>query len=535
MEKRIYNIIFDLHTVTGIIISVALYVIFFAGTISFLRDEIIAWEKNAPVRDNYFENADFDSVISHLSKKDTLYSRDISFRAYDNTEQVGGNMSPRKDINTPKNLGRRAGFFIINLTTGEKSTYLDSYSLGEFFYRLHFFAQLNLYGRSGYFFAGFVTFFFLFVLVTGIIIHWKKIISSFYVFRPKAAWKTVWTDAHVGLGTIGFPYQFMYAVTGVYFIVGYAMMIEPAAQQAYGENSRRTEKVLDYKEEVKLDFADIPIGKTFFINHFLEKAKQEFPKIEINELSISNFGDKNMLIDISGNQPFESKFVGSSRIVYKVDDETVLYKKTDEKTSYIEGGSNVFSRLHFGDFGGYGVRLMYILLGFASCFVIISGVLIWFVAPDKKSVSSAKRKMNFYVVNSYLSICLSMLPATTIVFLAVKIFGNDVANRKDFIYNTFFYTWLALSLFFIIKRDNFFTNKANLLLGSILGIAVPITDGFVTGNWLWKSYQNGDIQIFMVNFFWLTIAVVTFWAFVKTKKRTTSLKVNGTKSNDETY
>lgn len=519
MEKRTYNILFDTHTVAGIIISVALYVIFFAGTISFLRDEIIAWERNAPIAENYFENADFDNVISQLSQKDTLFSRDISFRAYDETRQVGGNMSPRKDIEQPKKLGRRAGFFTIDLTTGEKSNYIESYSLGEFFYRLHFFAQLNLYGRSGYFLAGFVTFFFLFALITGIIIHWDKIIQSFYVFRPKAAWKTVWTDAHVGLGMIGFPYQFMYALTGVYFIVGYAFMVEPTAKEFYGDDARKAAKALNYQQEVRLDFTNEPLQKSVSINELIAKAKQDLPTMQVNEVRMNNFGDKNMYVEVLGRQPFETKFVGSSRIVYKVEDGTILYKKTDEKTSYIEGGENVFARLHFGDFGGYGVRTMYILLGFASCFVIISGVLIWFVARDKKAVSPRKRKMNFWVVNSYLSICLSMLPATAIVFLAVKIFGNELTSRKDFIYNTFFYSWLALSLIFIAIRNNYLTNKANLLLGAILAIAIPITDGIVTGNWLWHSYSQGAIQIFVVNFFWLMVAITAFVAFLKTKKR----------------
>ena len=35
MGNRIYNILFHTHTVSGIVISVALYVIFFTGSFSF--------------------------------------------------------------------------------------------------------------------------------------------------------------------------------------------------------------------------------------------------------------------------------------------------------------------------------------------------------------------------------------------------------------------------------------------------------------------------------------------------------------------
>ncbi|MEM9935869.1 MAG: PepSY domain-containing protein, partial [Bacteroidota bacterium] len=45
MDRRIYNIMFSLHTMSSIIISVAVFVIFFAGTFSFFRDEIVNWER----------------------------------------------------------------------------------------------------------------------------------------------------------------------------------------------------------------------------------------------------------------------------------------------------------------------------------------------------------------------------------------------------------------------------------------------------------------------------------------------------------
>jgi uncharacterized iron-regulated membrane protein len=49
MSNRIYNILFHTHTISGIFISLALYVIFFAGSFSFFRDEINSWERNEPL------------------------------------------------------------------------------------------------------------------------------------------------------------------------------------------------------------------------------------------------------------------------------------------------------------------------------------------------------------------------------------------------------------------------------------------------------------------------------------------------------
>ena len=50
MKNRTYNILFHTHTISGIIISALLYIIFFAGSFSFFRDEIVNWERNDVVK-----------------------------------------------------------------------------------------------------------------------------------------------------------------------------------------------------------------------------------------------------------------------------------------------------------------------------------------------------------------------------------------------------------------------------------------------------------------------------------------------------
>jgi uncharacterized iron-regulated membrane protein len=84
MENRQYNIFFHLHTVSGIVISVLLYVIFFAGSFSFFRDEIVNWERNEPVPEKKKLSINIDTALDTLQKKYELYGREISFtRGYD--------------------------------------------------------------------------------------------------------------------------------------------------------------------------------------------------------------------------------------------------------------------------------------------------------------------------------------------------------------------------------------------------------------------------------------------------------------------
>ena len=68
MSQRLYNIFFHTHTISGIIISALLYVIFFTGSIAFLRDEINAWQRDQPIEENYFNTIDFDQALNNMAE-----------------------------------------------------------------------------------------------------------------------------------------------------------------------------------------------------------------------------------------------------------------------------------------------------------------------------------------------------------------------------------------------------------------------------------------------------------------------------------
>jgi uncharacterized iron-regulated membrane protein len=523
MSKRVYNILFHTHTVSGIVISVILYVIFFAGSFSFFRDEIISWERNEPVKESSFPELDLKVMMDTLSQRHDTYGRDISFSKYLEDRRIAVNLSAPKDTTAQQEgRSRRGNFFYMDIDNFKAYDYASNYSIGEFLYRLHFLAQLNLYGRSGYLIAGIVSFFFLFAIVTGVLVHWKKIISNFYVFRPRASLKNIWTDAHTALGIIGLPYQFVYAVTGVFLIVGTTIMSPPVLSFIYDDD---TEKMYEdfgfgkkeYPLAMKVQEAEVDL------NYFVAKAKSHWPDFYIKSVHVYNYGDANMHVAVTGHPVFSAKFTGEGELVFNVNNgEIVSEKDPFNHTSYVNGASGALYRLHFGDFGGVGLKVVYFILGITSCFVIISGVLIWLVARDKKHVEEKKRKFNAWVGWVYLAICLSMYPATAFTFLAVKLFVFEFdASRMSSIYQIFFYSWLAMIVLFTVKRDNYFTNKFTLITGSVLGFLMPVANGIISGNWIWITYAREFYDIFLIDVFWLILSTITFVVAIRLKRKDT--------------
>mgnify|MGYP003653966742 CR=1 FL=1 len=523
MSNRIYNILFHTHTISGIIISVALYVIFFAGSFSFFRDEIVSWERNEPLAQGWMlGEMDFDQVMDMLGKDKPLLGSTIAFNQYYDEQRLSVTVTPPVDEQAKKGerRGRRGNFIYLNTQDFKTYDYQSSYSLGEFLYRLHFFAQLNFFGRSGYLLAGLVAFFFLFAVITGVIVHWKKIISNFYVFRPNNSIKNLWTDAHTALGILGLPYQFMFALTGVYIIIGLTIMSPAIISYVYSGDQEKAYDDFGFNPP-KFEAAGNPLNTDFSINKFRDLAKQKWPEFVMNRATIFNFGDENMHILFEGKSTFESKFASLGNVIYKVSTGEIVQEKSPmEGVSYLDGARAVIVRLHFGDYGGIAVKLIYFGLGILTCFVIISGVMIWLVARDKKHVSPAKRKFNAWLVWFYLAGCLSMYPVTAFTFLAVKLGLQDAdADRMEFIFQTYFWSWLAFTLLFTFLRNNTITNKYTLLSGGLIGLLIPIANGFVTGNWIWVTITNDYSDIFLIDAFWLVTSVTTILIAWKIKSK----------------
>ncbi len=512
MNNRHYNIYFHTHTVSGIVISVALFVIFFAGSFSFFRDEIINWERSESTAITREIQLDYNKALKHLDEKYVLHGRNITISKPSTEERVAVYMEGTKDTLAPKKQ-QEGQFFYLNTKNFKSFTYEESYSLGELLYRLHFFAQIPY--PVGYYLSGFTALFFLFAIVTGVLLHWNKIVSNFYMFRPKEKLKTLWTDAHTALGMIGLPFQFVYAVTGAFFMIK-LLIVAPAVMALYNGDQDKLYKELEYTDP-DYKFENKKLANPFNIDEIVAKTKKNWSDFEITRVFIQNYGDANMHVLVEGELLSHKKFTGIGKVVYRIADGKEIAKKDPiSQTSYLDVVKNVLYRIHFGDYGGYALKIVSFILGIITCFVIISGVMIWLVARQKNNIPEKKRRFNAAVVRIYLAICLSMYPITALAFIGSKIF---YPLSQSNLFTLYFGGWLILAIFFIIKKNDAFTNKFCLISGSILGFLIPVTNGIVSGEWFWTSFMHNKIQIFFIDVFWIFLASISLYVAYNLKPK----------------
>lgn len=437
---------------------------------------------------------------------------------------------PRKEERR-RGRGRRgdddSAYFRYHFADKKAGDYSDSYDMAEFLYRLHFLAQMNQIGINigtpfGYLVAGIVAFLFLFALITGLLLHWDKIKSNFFLFRPMSKWKTVWTDMHTVLGVIGFPFQLVFAVTGVVLIVNF-VLLTPFAHLLYNGDSEKLFESLQYNKTVKVDYTYKPMSGSFDMDAFVAKWQEEWKDAQISRIYIRNYMDESMQVSLEAKPDPKANFAGSGYLTVNIADGKVLEQKSpNDGGNYIDKVKSLVYHLHFGDFGGKPLRIVFFLLGLTGCAVIISGIMIWLVARDKAATEIRKRRFNFWATNFFLAACLSMLPVTAFAFVMVKMLDHV---DQAVIYKTYFYSWLAVAVYFMALRNLPKMNRHALVLSAVLCLGVPIANGMSTGLWMWNTWQQGGLDIFFVDALFLILAGSCAYAYTKVNAEAKPFKI----------
>jgi hypothetical protein len=156
---------------------------------------------------------------------------------------------------------------------------------------------------------------------------------------------------HTALGVIGFPYQFMFAVTGVVLIIN-AVLITPFANHLYDGRADKVYEDLEATQNFPLEYSYKHLDKKFDLSEYLKMAKVRWPQSEYKRVTIKNYGDENMFVVVEVEPHFNKSFAGSGALAVQVSNDKVLQEKSPyTDVTYINRVRSIIYRLHLADFG----------------------------------------------------------------------------------------------------------------------------------------------------------------------------------------
>lgn len=477
LPPRAYKLMWDAHSATGIVIGLALFVLFATGALLLFRGEIRQWEEPS-LRTTPGERASldaltrpvFDSLGQGESKPSYAYiglpdNGHGSLYVY----VTGGTVGESHDV-------------WVNPTTGDWVANPNEGAVTQTLYYLHFFYQFGLWGL---YLSGVVALFGLLAVTTGTLVHLNRIVRDFFQFRPGEQLRVAWADAHKVLGTIGLPFQTMYAFTGAYFgLVG--LIALPYASLLFGGSMNTFyQKAGYYAPTVEVDTIEATQATGASLERLLVRADRTWSDFDPKTVIVSNMGTATSRVEVLGRKR-GSVFGGTGAVVYHGRTGEELLREPPRAAGALNEAVQSMEVLHFAEFGGRALQILFFLLAVGSCAVILTGNLTWLEVRKNQD-----RMINTILARLTAGVATGFAPASAVLFLADRWMPTGAATPDAWTDFAFFGSWMVCVVYALARSNIARTNRSLLVTGGVLVLIVPIANGVTTGDWPWVAWSAG--------------------------------------------
>ena len=374
----------------------------------------------------------------------------------------------------------------------------DNFGWGNFLYILHYDLHIP---QVGLYFVGVVTLFFFVALLSGVVIHWRKIINKFFQYR-KDGKKDKLLDAHNLIGVMGLPFHIMYAFSGLVFNLLIVYQISYAVV-LYGGDQKKLFKAAGVVD-VHLEETNIAVPVNG-LDALLLTAKKSLGEVHIERFSIDHFGDESASITFRGLD--HSQFSTRKEVTYHIASGRELYLTKNNHDNDMRGGLAVIHSLHYGDFAGYSLRILFFVLGIGTCYIILTGNLMWL----QKKANLRIEKQNKFGLKLVRAMTtggfIGTVFATAIGFICARALPIELVGRSDLIGQIFFACLFAsLLVSLVIKAQQQFS-AIFLKITAVLLAIIPVLDWLMLSQSILVMLKAGHFDVLIVEVMLLSLAL----------------------------
>jgi len=374
---RKYKIV---HTWTGIVSSVVLFIAFYAGALAMFKPEITQWTQAASQLPA--GGADIDALAAAFFAEEprapgraylALPGReDPTARIYYSRE--GGHWAAYLD---PAGQLRHVGGAAAgaDLRSGRTA--------GDFVDDVHRTGGLPMDQDSSELIIGIVSLVYAVALVSGVVALLPSLVKDLFLLRISHNVRRMWLDAHNVLGISSLPFHIVMALTAAVFGL-HEWIFEAQAKVIYppGKDPYAAALTDAGPPQAGQAMRELPPSE------LLARLRQAAPAFEPKALnySIGRDGQKKPEVWVAGAD--DRHFLRDGHVGYAIVD---VFSGQVTGTTYLPGHQTAmaatlssFFGLHFGNYGGLPVRILYVVLGVLGALLFYSGNLLWIEARLKK-------------------------------------------------------------------------------------------------------------------------------------------------------
>jgi uncharacterized iron-regulated membrane protein len=377
MNQRQLSILYDIHSWSGIVVGLLMFIVCFSGAVVVFKHEIDLWAnpslKSMP---RVEKPAGLDAVLASAREKYPTHQVDNIIPPDETYPNYFVFLREGKDKRIK--VAARAD-------TGDVTGPVDS-QLGQWIRTLHVFL---FFGPR--WIVGFLGVAMLVLIGTGIFIH-TKIIKELYTQRWRRSFRLVMSDFHKVVGVWALAFHILIAFTGAW------LGLEPVFTRAYefvttapkptAATSLTANAALSAAPASGKENRQKPTVPLMSVDALQLRAQQDIPGLEIQSVGIQHAGKPGPFVRFSGD--LRDHLASTAHVQYSLIDGKQLKLHDPRQAGFWSQVNSLMEPLHFGDFGGIGLKWLYFFLGLTPALLSITGTLLWFDRRKKLAQETAR-------------------------------------------------------------------------------------------------------------------------------------------------
>lgn len=450
---RIYKAV---HTWTGIVAGMTLFIAFYAGAITVFKEPLARWA-SAPVSagapaqaHNPLPLQDMPALIARTLVAHPQAGKDFVLHLHsDEYRPPALAWSEREDEdNDHDQLLTRHYRATLDATGIAQVQPAHPSKLAEFIDVLHRVVGLPLDTDANRWLMGAVAILYAVALVSGVVVLLPSLVKDLFALRAGKNAKRLWLDAHNVVGLFSLPFHIVMAVTAI----GFAFHDDIYALQnrlAHGgalSSAFAPGGVAPPAPKVYDPAALLPPAV------LLQKAQALSPRFEPAMLQYTQVQGPRPALRIWGHAPDSLSlrsfggFVALDPYSGRVINADYMPGRQDAAHTVLSG---LFA-LHFATFGGTPVQWMYFALGLAGAWLFYSGNLLWVESRRKQQRQAGapvtQRRDVRAMAAATVGVCLGAVCGMSCTIAAAKWFytpGAELVGLHQTVYYLVFFACIA--------------------------------------------------------------------------------------------
>lgn len=396
-DKKDQKLLWKIHHWSGLYAGIVIGILCFTGAVAVFIPEIDGW-----IQRRYYSVYSTPVATSELPKIDKALAAakkqypKMSGLLIDMPDRPGGVATFSFGVKGKDKASNKFYFLFVDPVHDKIMGSRDRQnSLVNYLRQMHVRLYEGFWGRQLVGLAGLA---FIVVTITGFLIYGNFMKKQPYPKIRKKNMRILMADWHKVLGISALAFNFVIACSGAW------LGLQPKLMQWFAikaPNDFEAKEVMDKKEDAKT---------TVHWHEVFKRVKQEFPDLKPGYMRASE--DGTATIEVHGSiegQIYERNInaLVLSKTTYKP-----LFKFDISQSSFTDKFYSVQEALHFGDFGGLGLKILYAVLGLTSAFLSISGFVVYFYRTNKKkktTISPLKTTFIYSILILLILILIAMI------------------------------------------------------------------------------------------------------------------------------